>query len=142
MTATLRGKGKTILLWLLIFPATFVEGQGITTFKIASDYLVSDILLASAVALSRVKERFEREVFTLLLLSIFAAIASELAFHLYVDFYSYNNLVGHYLKIVSFYLFYKAVISVGLFRPYELLFRDLKRNEGSSGPPGTSWRPG
>jgi signal transduction histidine kinase len=39
------------------------------------------------------------------------------------------NIIGHYLKIVAFYLVYKAVIETGLTRPYNLLFRELKDSE-------------
>ena len=41
----------------------------------------------------------------------------------------FSNLVGHYFKIISFYLIYKAIIETGLMRPYDLLFRNLKQGE-------------
>jgi PAS domain S-box-containing protein len=56
-------------------------------------------------------------------------IGSELAFTLYVHAYGFSNLVGHVLKIVSFYLIYKAVVETGLRQPYSLLFRELKERE-------------
>ena len=37
--------------------------------------------------------------------------------------------MGHFLKIVSFYLIYKAVIETGLSKPYSILLRDLKQSE-------------
>ncbi len=37
------------------------------------------------------------------------------------------NILGHYLKIVSFYLVYRAFVRVGLKKPYALLFRNLQR---------------
>ena len=65
----------------------------------------------------------------LLAASIVVTIASELAFTFYVSAYGFSNLVGHYLKIVSFFLIYRALIELGLRKPYDLLFRDLKRRE-------------
>lgn len=118
----------TIFLWKL-FPDCYVEGVGVTTFKTASDYLVSVLLLASLATLRAKRSHFAPEVYRLLVYAILASIASELAFNLYRDFYAYNNLVGHYMKIVSFFLFYKAFIETGLFRPYAILFRDLKQSE-------------
>lgn len=44
-----------------------------------------------------------------------------------MNVYGLPNLLGHFLKIVSFYLFYKAVVETGLQRPYQLLFRDLQQ---------------
>ena len=38
-------------------------------------------------------------------------------------------LFGDLFKALSFYLVYKAVIETGLLRPYDLLFRNLKRSE-------------
>jgi PAS domain S-box-containing protein len=52
-----------------------------------------------------------------------------LAFTFYVDVYGLSNLIGHYLKIISFYLIYEAIFETGLTRPYALLFRNLKQNE-------------
>jgi len=54
-----------------------------------------------------------------------------LAFTLYADVYGLSNLIGHYLKIISFFLIYKAVIETGLRKPFALLFRELKQSENS-----------
>lgn len=56
-------------------------------------------------------------------------ISSELAFTLYTDVYGLFNMLGHFLKIVAFYLLYKAIIEYGLRKPYSLLFRNLKLHE-------------
>jgi PAS domain S-box-containing protein len=37
--------------------------------------------------------------------------------------------MGHVLKIISFYLIYKAIIETGLVKPYNLLFRNMRRSE-------------
>jgi hypothetical protein len=42
-------------------------------------------------------------------------------------------LVGHYFKIFSFYLIYKAIIETGIRSPYELIFKELdSANKGLS----------
>jgi PAS domain S-box-containing protein len=46
-----------------------------------------------------------------------------------MDAYGISNLIGHYFKILSFYFIYKAIIETGLAKPYDLLFRDIKRSE-------------
>lgn len=65
----------------------------------------------------------------LVLASLAVAVASELAFTLYADAYSLADLIGHYLKIVSFFLIYQAFIHLGLAQPYSVLFRSLKQSE-------------
>lgn len=112
-----------------IFPDCFVEGVGLTPFKKGSEYVISLILAASIYPLYRKRERFDTGVLRLLVASIIVTIASELTFTLYIRAYGFANFVGHLLKILSFYLIYRAVIYSGLRRPFAVLFRDLKQSE-------------
>lgn len=112
-----------------LFPTCFIEGEGLTMFKKVSEYVISLILLASVVGLLRKRNYFETGILRLIIASIFLTIASELAFTFYIHAYGFSNLIGHFLKIISFYLIYKAIIETGLRRPYDLLFRELKQRE-------------
>ena len=112
-----------------IFPLCFVEGVGLTPFKKISEYIISLILLASIALLLKNRTEFDRDVFKWVVWSILLTIASEFAFTFYMEAYGFSNLLGHFLKIVSFYLIYKALIGMGLTRPYDLLFRHLKQSE-------------
>jgi PAS domain S-box-containing protein len=114
-----------------IFPTCFDEQIGLTPFKKISEYIISLILFASIVALSKRRHRFDTGTIRLLVASIGLTIASEMAFTYYVHAYGLTNLIGHYLKIVSFYLIYKAIVETGLQRPYTLLFRNLKETEAA-----------
>ena len=118
----------TIFYWR-IFPDCFIEGVGLTPFKKISEYLISVILAGSIALLVRKQKAFDRHVLRLLIASIFLTIAAELAFTFYVSVYGLSNLFGHFCKIISFYLIYKAIIETGLTKPYDLLFRDLKQSE-------------
>ncbi|UCD58470.1 MAG: PAS domain S-box protein, partial [Candidatus Hydrogenedentota bacterium] len=112
-----------------LFPFCFVEGIGLTPFKKISEYIISLILLGSIAMLLRKGREFDLSVLRLLIASIALTIGSELAFTFYIHAYGLSNLVGHYLKIISFYLIYKAIIETGLTKPYSLLFRNLKQSE-------------
>ncbi|MGM0562606.1 MAG: MASE3 domain-containing protein [Pseudomonadota bacterium] len=112
-----------------VFPACFIEGSGITVFKVASEYVVCGLLVTSAVFLCLKRSAFEPGVLYMLLASICLTILSELSFTLYSDPYDFFNLMGHFLKLVSFYLIYRAVIVTGLARPYDLLYRRLNESE-------------
>ncbi|QLC49373.1 hypothetical protein HWN40_03390 [Methanolobus zinderi] len=132
---------KTLIIYFIIsslllssifmgmFPDCYIEGSGLTTFKITSEYLISLILLGALLMLLRNKDRFDSYVLKLLSISIILTILAELAFTFYIGVYDFSNLVGHFLKLLSFYLMYKAVIVTGLAKPYDLLYRDLKLNE-------------
>ncbi|RPI62332.1 MAG: response regulator, partial [Planctomycetaceae bacterium] len=77
--------------------------------------------------LIRFREHFDNKVLRWLLISILLTILSELSFTTYASVYGFSNLLGHYFKIASFYMIYKAIIETGLSKPYDLLFRDLNR---------------
>ncbi|MBN2316495.1 MAG: PAS domain-containing protein [Sedimentisphaerales bacterium] len=112
-----------------IFPVCYVEGTGLTLFKKVSEYVICILLLLSIGVLLKRRSEFEPYVVRLLAGSIAVTIVSELAFTLYVNVEGFPNLIGHYLKIISFYLIYKAIIQTGLTRPFDLLLRDLKHSE-------------
>jgi len=112
-----------------VFPVCFLEGSGLTIFKKASEYIIAAMFAAALVALYLRRARFDRHVAVLLGGAAAVSVGSELAFTLYKDAYGFYNLIGHYLKIGSFYLIYRAVVVTGLRRPYDLLFRDLKQSE-------------
>jgi PAS domain S-box-containing protein len=112
-----------------IFPVCFADGVGLTPFKKISEYLICLILVAAIASLHQKRGELDQRVFRLLIASILLTICSELAFTFYVEAYDFSNMIGHYLKIISFYLIYKAIIETGLVRPYDLLFRNLKQNE-------------
>jgi signal transduction histidine kinase len=121
----------TVLLLLLIFawevfPDCFVEGEGLTAFKRISEYIICLILLSALVLLLQHRQSFDSKVLRWLVASIVLTIAAELAFTFYVHVYGFSNLVGHYLKIVSFYFMYRAIIETGLAQPYALLLREVR----------------
>lgn len=128
--------GYTVVVVLLLamifggmFPDCFLEGVGLTPFKKISEYIISLILVGAFALLSRKRHQFDPGVVRLLMASIMFTIASELAFTFYIHAYGFSNLMGHYFKIVSFYLIYKAIIETGLKKPFRLLFRDIKQRE-------------
>lgn len=111
------------------FPDSYIEGSGLTLFKVTSEYIISLILFSSLIIFYTKKDRFEERVFRLLSASIIFSIFGELAFTLYTDVYGFTNLIGHCFKVLSFYFIYKAVIQTGFDDPYTLLFRELKQSE-------------
>ncbi len=118
----------TIFTWN-VFPICFIEGVGQTPFKIISEYIICGILLAAVWVLSKHRERFEADIYRALLWSLVFTIISEFSFTLYISNYGFSNLVGHYFKIFSFYMIYKAIIQTGIVRPYDLIFRELALKE-------------
>lgn len=117
------------IFWWQNFPACWVEGRGLTPFKVISEYVIVGVFAAALVILWFRRRQFDRRVLALLAGSILLGIAAELAFTLYAGVYDIFNLIGHYFVIASFYLLYKALVETSFRRPYDLLFRNLKQRE-------------
>jgi PAS domain-containing protein len=112
-----------------IFPQCYVEGIGLTGFKKISEYLISFILVAAMALLLKHRDEFDEGVLRLVALSIVFTIFAELAFTFYISVYGLSNLMGHYFKIISFFLMYKAIIETGFRKPCNILLRELKREQ-------------
>ena len=119
----------TALVWSGAFPDCFIEGTGLTPFKIVSEYVISALLLVALFLFIGKRTAFNTRVFTLIAVSILCTIGSELAFTSYVSVYGPANMGGHFLKLAAFYLIYRAIVVTGFKEPFELIFRDLKQAE-------------
>jgi len=111
------------------FPTCFDEQVGLTTFKKASEIAVVVVLAASLGLLSHRRRELDRWVLLWLSCSVVLTMASEVCFTLYRHSpYGFYAELGHFIKLASFYLIYKAMIETGLRRPYAVVFRDLERS--------------
>jgi PAS domain S-box-containing protein len=117
------------IFYLQIFPDCFIEGRGLTPFKKTSEFVIASLFFLSIIVLHKKKEYFNSHLFDLVVASNIVNIASELNFTFYETPYSLPNLTGHILKVISFYLIYKAIIVTGLKDPFNVLFRKLKQKE-------------
>ncbi|XGI82840.1 MASE3 domain-containing protein [Halorutilales archaeon Cl-col2-1] len=127
--AVVVGLGLFSVLGSDIFPAAYIEGEGLTRFKILSEYVIIGLLVVAVVLLHSGRERHDETLFRLLVAGIVLSIGSEMAFTLYVGVYDISNAVGHFLKFGSFYLVYLAVVKNGLTDPQRTVYRRLARRE-------------
>ncbi len=117
-----------ILIFERIFPVTYIEGVGLTPFKIVSEYVIVAILAICIVFLFKFKREFNKGIFLLILGFLIFTIVSEFLFTLYVGVYDTSNMVAHILKIIAFYLLYKAIVQIGLEDPLDVLFLQLNKS--------------
>ncbi|MFW6052429.1 MAG: MASE3 domain-containing protein [Desulfosalsimonas sp.] len=118
-----------LIFGLGVFPDCYVNGVGLTPFKVISEYIICIILVAAGIALYRRRAAVDGIMFKLLLASIGFTIASEVAFTNYVSVYGPANMIGHLFKIVSSYLVYRAIVVHGLRAPYKSMFRELSASK-------------
>ena len=111
------------------FPACYVFGKGVTWFKTLSEILICSFFTAAVIRLFHHKKKLDRSIFHLMVWVIATGIASEMFFMVFPYSYGWVDFSGHILKVISFYLLYRAVIETGFKHPYQLLFRDLKLSQ-------------
>ncbi len=111
------------------FPLGEPAGPGLAALQQTADWLTSVILLGALALVWQRREEFDPEVLRRLLAAIALAVGSELALSVFAGRSGQAVVAGHLLKICSLFLIYKALIETGIRRPYQLLFRNLRRGE-------------
>jgi PAS domain-containing protein len=123
-----------------VFPACFDRSGEVAPFRRIAEYVICAALFGSLVWLHRRRRAMDRRVAQLLAVSIAAALVSELPIAHQVNVYDWRTKLGQLLKIVSFYLVYKAVIERTLVAPYATLFSDLRQTQESLRVSGVRFR--
>ncbi len=130
LTTTLYGIVTVgLLLSIMVFrtfPVCFAEGQGLTAFKVGSEYAIIGLLAVSGYVFHRKKQHFGEETFKSIGVAIVATAAAELCFTLYTDVYGVANMLGHLLKVVSYYFLFSGVLAQGVDAPYSMISSELK----------------
>ncbi len=115
------------LLWLTSqewMPDMYVKGEGLTNTKIFSEYIIMSLLVVSMLLLWRQRVKLDQRSLMLIYLSIVLTIAAELSFTLYTNLHGSMLIVGHFLKLFSFWAIYVALIESSLKEPFRSLSRE------------------
>ena len=114
-----------VLLWLWImsgaFPDAFVDGQGLTPFKVISEYIIIALFAAALLHMHRRRAEFDGRILKLITASIVTSMVADLAFTFYVSVYGLSNLVGHLFKILAYWYIYVALVEYALAEPFRLM---------------------
>ena len=112
-----------------IFPVCFVEGSGLTPFKIYAEYVICAMLLLAGVGWWIIRRSFSDYVRHMLMAGLAATILAEILFTFYISATGPSNMAGHLFVLLSYYLLYKAIVQTALTDPFDLLLSDLRANE-------------
>lgn len=110
-----------------VFPVCYIEGIGSTKFKTIVQYIIILNLLISLYLLKKNKDKygFNKNEYYNLSLSIIFTILSEICFNFYMNIYGFSAIVGHVLKLMSFYCLYVPLVRKNLQEPYNIIFNNL-----------------
>ncbi|MCK4744216.1 MAG: PAS domain-containing protein [Sulfuriflexus sp.] len=112
-----------LAIFLEIFPVGYIEGEGLTTFKIISEYIIMSILGAAIFYLQSQHALIDKRILNTLILSISFTMISEFAFTFYVSVYGFSNMVGHIFKIFSYWFIFQSMIRATLQEPFHAMSR-------------------
>ncbi len=105
------------------FPVMFVEGQGLTPFKIYAEYVIIAMLVVAGVLYWRNRRLMLPSLFLCMQLALGAMILSEFAFTRYANVYGLSNELGHVFKIFAYWFVYLALVQSTLREPFSMLSR-------------------
>ena len=113
--------GLTVILLTTIFqghfPDGYIDGQGLTAFKIQGEYIIIALLFLTISLLVKNKAMGNEDVKKYMIASIVLLILSEFSFTKYLLFFDFSNWLGHMLKIASFWLLYQGLVATTLISP-------------------------
>lgn len=119
-----------IILWFPQWlPRTFIEGQGLTPFKVASEYGVIAIHLLSIALLARHLRRSSGFDVRLLMGALLAMIMSEVLFTRYSSVTDLYNLGGHLYKVMAYLVLYRVMFVETIYAPYRALDQTRKHTQ-------------
>ncbi len=102
-----------------LFPVCFIEGTGLTLFKVLSELGICLVLMAAVAGLFWNRKAIGGPATALLVASVLLTIASELMFMSYQDAYDILNVMGHAFKGLSFYCIFLIIVRQGFIEPLE-----------------------
>jgi len=113
-----------LLVFTDLVPTMFVKGEGLTTAKIGSEFIICAMLIVAIWLLQRRKQDIDASIRYMVDVSIVLTILAELCFTLYADVHGVMFAAGHFFKLFSFWAIYVVLIESSLQQP----FRTLARN--------------
>jgi hypothetical protein len=115
-------------------PETFIQGKGLTPFKIDTEYAIAAIYALAAILLLRRSRRDGLDM-TWLSAAAWVLALAELFFTLYSNVTDLFNLLGHVYKAVAYFMVYRAIFTAGVQEPYRQLGEEKSRLRSLSSTP-------
>jgi len=112
-----------LVMWasLTLKEPLMITPEGLTAFKVNTEYLIIGLLAVAVFAYIRLREYLAARVLYYMLTSLVLTIFAELSFTLYTDFDGLAFVIGHLFKFLSFWMIYQAIVQTTLIEPFSVL---------------------
>lgn len=117
---------QLIFIFLRKFPQCFIEGKGLTSFKIGMEYLFIFILGLTLIYIITKKD-LPKIFINAYIYTIIFTILGELSFTLYTDVYGFFNMLGHLFRFVSYLIILIGINSKFLIYTINNLTNELQK---------------
>jgi diguanylate cyclase (GGDEF)-like protein/PAS domain S-box-containing protein len=107
--------------WLPVF---YIEGKGLTFTKVILEYIIIILLLCALFTFWRARKDIEMNNLILINISIILTIFAEYSLTLYHELSDSMIILGHMLKLLSYWAIYVVLIESSLRQPFLSLARD------------------
>lgn len=112
--------------WWSVFPSAYSLEGGLTTFKVAAEYVISGLFAAGMVLLWRRHALLPAAALPLLVAALGASIVAELWFTVYSGPHTWPNMAGHVFLVLSAVFVYLGLIEDSLARPHGVAVAHLQ----------------
>jgi diguanylate cyclase (GGDEF)-like protein len=123
----------TLVSFARLFPDCYIDGVGLTPFKIISEYVIILLYVMCVLLLVAQKSQFSSRLYRGLLLILALLISSGFMFTLYQNVYGITNFLGHFLRLVAFVILFQFVVVEGITKPYDTVFAELRELSNKDG---------
>lgn len=106
------------------FPIMFVDDLGSISLNAISEYIVVVLLGLSVFVVWKRRQYMDKNIVHLILLSIVLTMCSEFLFSFYINHNSIANIFAHFLKFLSYWFVFMAMIKTTLQEPFIAMARD------------------
>lgn len=111
------------LIYSGIFPDTFLDNEGLTAFKIYSEYLIILTFMIAAYFTHKRKHLLPHDLLIMIYWALAFSVLSEFFFTLYGSATDTLNALGHIAKIFAYWFIFLAIVRFNLHHPLNLLFQ-------------------
>jgi len=115
------GVTSVTLVWPQWLPVTFIDGQGVTPFKVAMEGVVIALHGITLLLLFRGRHQLQDKHARLLAMAVLLSIVTELFFTTYIHVTDLANGLGHLYKVVAYLYLYRIVYLENVRMPFQSL---------------------
>ncbi len=108
----------TVSFYPYLYPAMYVEGQGLTDIKVYCEYFIIVVLFLTTVGYIYLYKKYMKSFLELIVLSLLLSIFSEICFISYENVYAITNVLGHVFRFTGYILLYVTFFMENVKKPY------------------------